>query len=311
MHTRDDEGSLNDDVSYTDLDSRMYRYITYLHNYCRECDVLRQEIQLDIGSGLSSVTYLRPPEHNSYVLLVCHSLGADRYYPFTELFLDLLAQRYAVFTIDLDGHGQGQSHLLSYPGATTTLPRAIEYLVKEYGIPEKHILLFGHSLGGAFCLYEAARNVCGGLITVAAPHRIEIGPWAGLELLSFLNSAVLRQFRYYSFRELLPAFSSFKREEFPCRTHSGTASYIETTGEILRQMSIPDNISKAELPFLQIHGRLDCVVPYLQARQIHHSYAGPKELLSLKYDTHFTSLFSQACRRKILTWLAQNVTSNR
>jgi pimeloyl-ACP methyl ester carboxylesterase len=284
-------------------DRQAYRYIRRLHSYCQTHGVSRETVRFEVGSGTTTAIYLCPPKWCGAIVLVCHSLGADRYYPFTEIFIDMLQDNLGVFSIDLDGHGSGNNHCFSFPEVLSTIPMTIDFLRRRYGAQPSQIVLFGHSLGGTICLRAAASEECRGVIAVSSPWRIELGIRAAGELLAVLNPGVWRQLRYYSLWELVPAFRGFKRNEFPCRTVHGIGSYLEDVNAVLEQMSVQHAVSSAHAPLLQIHGKLDQVVPFSQAVEIHQNYRGAKELVFLAWDTHMSTLFSHTCRLSIRRWL--------
>ena len=280
----------------------MLSYIKYLQAYCKSNQVLYSEIQYPISSGFNRAIYLKPYQPRKRLILVCHGLGADKFYPFTELFIDYLQNGFHVFSIDLDGHGKENSHFFSYPEILQTVPAAIEFIRRSLYVYEEEVILMGHSLGGILCLYHSQKNKCRGIITVSTPHLIKLRKTVFLEILSLFNPNILRQLRYYTLYDLLPAFYNFKRRDFPCRIQQVNKSYLESVKETINKIPLTASIRQSSVPYLQIHGKLDCIVPYKDAQIIHQHYKGEKELLTVKYGSHFSTLFNPKCREKILLW---------
>ena len=91
----------------------MLSYIQYFHNYCKNHLITLETITIPIGSEkTSAVVAISNKTVRNFVLFV-HGLGHDRYYPFTEIFIDLLENGYSILSLDLNGHGVENKHVFN------------------------------------------------------------------------------------------------------------------------------------------------------------------------------------------------------
>lgn len=271
--------------------------------YCKKNGVNVKRLRFRIAQGTTSGIVLSPRAKVKKTVVVFHSLGADKLYPFSELFLTFLKMDIRVCSIDWDGHGAENTHLMQLPDLLETPAYITAEIENRFSISKSDIILFGHSAGGLSCLFEASRNYYAGLITISTPHSFCMGIRVLFELFSLLHPQVWRQLRYYSLYELIPAFYSFKRKRFPIRLGDDGKNYIEKVSKLFEQMSILKEIEHARTSFLQIHGKIDAIIPFKQAQEIHHCYSGPKKLYSLPFDNHFTTLFSIRTIREVEYWI--------
>jgi len=286
----------------------MRRYLRHLRRFCDDRRVHLEEVRYPIPAGTTTGVWLDPPRRRG-VVLVCHGLGSDRYYPFVELFEDLLRAGHAVLSVDLDGHGTGNRHLLSGPAVELTIPWSLAHLRRRHGIEAHEVVVLGQSLGGALALAESTRNACAGVIAISAPHTIELDPGCALEVLAALSPNALRQLRYWGPYELLPAFQGFKRALYPCRTTRPDGDYIRDAAEMVARLQVVGRVARSRVPLLQIHGTRDRVVPVQQAHDVARHYGGPVEREVVPGANHFTTLFTPRCRRAIRVWLDRRTTS--
>jgi pimeloyl-ACP methyl ester carboxylesterase len=142
--------------------------------------------------------------------------------------------------------------------------------------PLRACVAVGFSTGAALLLAAAARDrVARRHLTsiVAVSPAVAVGPTlpGGLELLAFADPRAWRDdftraSHFYGHAGLVPAFGSFRREQFPIRLeHAGDypgqvrdfADATFASGRAIRSI---------EADVLWIHGRRDRIVPYAAAR---------------------------------------------
>jgi 1-aminocyclopropane-1-carboxylate deaminase/D-cysteine desulfhydrase-like pyridoxal-dependent ACC family enzyme/pimeloyl-ACP methyl ester carboxylesterase len=285
------------------------RYIRRLYRHCEKHGHGVSEYRIPLTSGETTMgVHLRAVCPNTTLIIVVHGLGADRYYPFTELFMTLLGSGYSLLSIDLDGHGIGNSHILEYPGILRTLPDIARWVSSTPAIAQSRTVLLGHSLGGAICLTQCDNRDFSGIIAVSAPHSLgRYGAGFG-ETLFVMSPSLWRQLRYYTPFELAPAFRKFKRDLFPCRTSGKNGSYLHDSADLLQRLRVVETCRRADIPLLLVHGRLDAIVPFAQAKTIHEAYiSGARadcRFVSPRFATHMTTLFHPAVTSAILSWLS-------
>lgn len=281
------------------------RHVRVLRDLCAQRGVQFSDITYPMSGGTNRALVLIPPGPVRHAVLVCHSLGSDRFYPFTQLFLHLTASSHPVFSMDLCGHGQHNQHPFTLSHVEEALPQTLTAVEQCMGVEPGRVILLGHSLGGALCLAESARNACRAVITISAPHAIHHTAWNFLEALSILSPHVLNQLRYYSWWELLPAFGTFKRDVYPCRTSGGVATYLQDVAAVVQQLGLRERVQRSQIPWLQVHGRMDVLVPARQAHHLREWYGGTCKQVMLPWSNHMTTLFHPACVHAVLHWLRE------
>lgn len=281
----------------------MCKYKTYIRSFCKENSISFQEMLFDLKEITTAGLLLQPPVPENKVVIFFHSLGADKYFSFIELFTLFLKLGFTVCSIDWNGHGTENSHYMTYPESVMT-PRLItEWFSEHYNIPGENIYFLGHSLGGTLCLHEAAQNRYGGLITISTPHSFTMGGRVLWELLSVLHKDSWRQLCYYSLWELLPAFHTFKRKQYPIRSLPEDRHYIKNVTALLKDINILNNIHDAETPYLNIHGTLDAIISYKESTAICQNYGGPVQHIKLRRNNHFTTIYNRKTVQAIATWI--------
>ncbi|MBF0430580.1 MAG: alpha/beta fold hydrolase [Fibrobacteria bacterium] len=281
----------------------MLSNIRHLYDYCTKKSVTVDSLKVPINSEETSAFSAVPAHWNGRTIIFTHGLGNDKFYPFTETFMDMLDNSYGIFSIDLNGHGTENTHFLSYPEILSTIPSAIDFVGERYKINADNIVLFGHSMGGALCLYESEKHSCAGIITVSTPFKIPDSINNFYESTSIFKTCVARQLKYYNLYDLVPAAYNFKRNIFPCRVNMSGKTYIEVATEILHQVDVLSKIKKPQIPYLQVHGKMDGIISFKQAEQIAEAYGGSKKFICLESGTHFSTLFEKKTRLGIRDWL--------
>lgn len=178
------------------------------------------DLALTLRTGSSTVLVRTPPRPRGR-LVMAHGAGNDRTYSFEPFFAEATRHGLQVLSLDLPGHGRGNSSQLAIDHAVEDFAEAVH--AARHAVPGDDLpwVLLGNSLGGALSLRALAegRVQPKGVIGVGVPSRLELGWAMTLAELPSLFSAAMRSYRPYvrTWTEVLPAFGAFRREDFPVR----------------------------------------------------------------------------------------------
>jgi len=276
------------------------KHIAFLDKFFIKNNLKKRIINLETKTGKTSSIYIKSKENKKTIIFV-HGFGNDKYYPFIELFTILLKNGFSIISIDLPGHGSGNSSFFTLESSQEALSKTIQYLKNNLKIKKNNIVMLGHSTGGFFCLSESINNSCRAIILISAPYEINLKPKILLEPVSFLSPNIIRQLKYYSLFWLIPSFTFFNHKRYPLNTQ--TTSKINYFAEKMKKASLLNSLKKSSLPCLQIHSKLDLIIPFSQAEKIKENYNGKIDSLNLIFSSHFTTIFSKKTANSIISWL--------
>lgn len=276
------------------------KHIIFLDKFCAENKLKKRIAKIETKAGKTSCIYIKSKENKKTVIFV-HGFGNDKYYPFIELFIILLKNGFSVISLDLPGHGLGNSSFFTLESSQEALSKTIEHAKNNLKIQKNNLVLLGHSTGGFFCLAESANNSCRGIILISSPYEIRLKPTILLESVSFLSPNIIRQLKYYSLPWLVPSFTFFNHKRYPLNTK--TSRKISEFAGKMRKAALIDSLKKSKIPCLQIHSRLDLIIPFSQAEKIKENYRGKIDSLNFGFSSHFTTIFSKKTASSIISWL--------
>jgi fermentation-respiration switch protein FrsA (DUF1100 family) len=121
-----------------------------------------EEVWLTTEDGLRLNAWFLPAPESPNVLLVFHG-NADNIGFGLERFRVLARLGVNVMALDYRGYGRSEG-TPDEAGIYLDAEAAYRYLTEVRGFQPKHVVLYGHSLGGAVAIQLASRHECGGLI---------------------------------------------------------------------------------------------------------------------------------------------------
>lgn len=279
----------------------MEKHYKLLKTVCSENGGKIIEFELKKENFPKKIIYLEIPKSKKTIIFV-HGFGCDKLYPLIELFLELLKKKYSLILFNLPGHGRKGKETFSVKQSIDYLSNVIKYSKKELKIKKENLILAGYSLGGFLTLLESEKKSVSGIITISALHKIDLSTFVFLELFSIFSRDSLKQMKHYSFKFFFPSFGIFRKKVYPVR--SSSKNKIKEIAKEISSYTLLDKIKKSEIPYLQIHGKMDLFVPFSQAKEIKESYGGKnKEQFFPLFQNHLTIGFKKTTRERILNWL--------
>jgi esterase/lipase len=276
------------------------KHLNILEFFCKQNKIEIKEIILKLKTGKTSGIYLKSNQ-NKKTILFLHGFSCDKYFPFIEIFEELLKKGYSIISFDLPGHGNQNNSLFSFEECLIFFKLTIKYIEKSLKIKSKDLILVGQSLGGYLSIFHSDKNSFKGLVTISAPHKIKVKKLAYLESITFFSKNILRNLKYYSFPYLIPSFQIINKKRYPVRAKNNI-SLKELTKDT-ESINLLEKIEKIKIPYLQIHGKYDLFVPFSQAIDIKDKYNGEKlEYLYLK-SGHLGIMFSKKTVSKIVEFI--------
>lgn len=274
----------------------MNKDIDKILKLCENQKLIIKEFNLLSHKKYNKIIYFKTIQ-NRKTLVFVHGFNANKYFPFMELFVKLLKEGYSIITFDLPGHGENKNNF-SIKKSDEFSSRVISFLKRKININESEIILVGHSMGGFLALLQAFKKSFAGVITISAPHEINPSPLSFLERFSLINLNTLRQLKYYSFKFFLP----FKK-----RIHSFRNPSKKEVKKFIQEAvsyNFLNKLNQTKIPFLQIHGRLDLIVPFVQAKKIQENYGGSNQTQFFPFtSTHLNIIFQRRTIKEVLKWL--------
>ncbi len=221
-------------------------------------------LSLSLRTGSGTVLLLKPP-HPRGTLVVAHGAGNDRFYSFAPFFDAALREGFQVLSLDLPGHGQGNSSIFEVERAVEDFSEAVT--LARHAAPNADLpwILVGNSLGGALSMRAVAETPLrpAGVIGIGMPTRLQLG-WRSIwgELPSLLSPAMLSYREHVtSWKEVFPAFGAFRREDFPVRCDRN--AYLDAIAAVLNRSW---EITPPEIPVLLVQGSRDAVARAAETR---------------------------------------------
>lgn len=179
------------------------------------------EVDLLTSDGVSLRAYYYPPldlESETHTLLLLHGAYEDQrsWNAFEELAQE---EGYAVFTLDLRGHGQSGGEKTFDESMDLDVEAALDWLINSTNANLPQLILMGESLGASLALRAAARHP-------EIPAVVLLSPGMQLWEIS-INEAILN----YGSRPLL--LVSAEQDEYPAATVLQLAEKAQGQHELL------------------------------------------------------------------------------
>lgn len=240
----------------------------------------------------------------SRCVVIAHGGGNDHLYGLWYAVERLVGAGFAVLTGHLAGHGQGGTDLFTLDNACSRLDALAEYARSQFS----SVMLLGQSLGGALALDAVARGQqFERVVTVSAPHNLQVGSDAWLEAAALFRPTTWRALRYAGLYEALPAFKAFKRSRFPVRVPPGT-NYLREFELAVAQMDLLGRLSDTDsLPLLLVHGARDGVIPPFQASELSAAIGARATLYIASRCHHLEPLLERTTLDAIIGFLDGNI----
>lgn len=236
--------------------------------------------------------------HVQAAVCLVHGAGDHKTFFKWPIVRTLLAEGFAVLTIDLPGHGDYRHRSLIYPDCISTVSAAVHFLSEELGI--SHVGLVGISLGGAMTINAAAqyflehgRHLAEALVVVETPTRLDFtrtlfyreawNTFYGAPVLSLLRETTLKQVR----------------DDWRTGGYRGRHSVAELF-ELLNPLHYIRQLNS--LPILLVYSRRDCIAPLDQAEALRQA-APQAQLIESKKASHVTLTLVPEVNQKIASWL--------
>jgi pimeloyl-ACP methyl ester carboxylesterase len=239
----------------------------------------------------------REPGVQAAVCLV-HGAGDHKTFFKWPIVRALLAEGFAVLSIDLPGHGDYRHRPLIYPDCIPTVPAAIHFLREELGLT--HIGLVGISLGGAVVINAAAqyflahgRHLAEALVIVETPTHLDFtrASYYREAWNTFYGAPVLSLLRETSLKQV--------RDEW----RTGGYRSRHTVAELFELLNPLHHIRQLNpLPILLVYSRRDCIAPPEQAEALRQA-APQADWLESKKASHVTLTLAPEINPKIASWL--------
>ncbi|HUT93195.1 MAG TPA: lysophospholipase [Thermoguttaceae bacterium] len=232
-----------------------------------------------------------------------------------EVAVELNRHGYAVYAIDLRGHGKSEGDRV-FVGSFLEYLRDVELFLAHVRSqqPDRPVFLVGFSLGGTIAATLAARGLADvrGLVLAAPAVQIGRGIFPVLRLLAGFVGRFLPRLRVVrmGFRKMSrdPAvIAQVERDplvfhgRFPARTGAEILSAVRL---------IQDMMEAIELPLLILHGTGDLVTDAEGSRQLHARARSTDKTLKL-YDGLYHDLFHEPEKEQVLADLVEWLDARR
>lgn len=219
-----------------------------------------------IGAGEFKLYYQSwcPAEPAKAVISIVHGLGSHSGW-FSEIAEALAAKGYAVYGVDLRGHGRSpgqRGYINHWSEFREDFDRFRQWMVGQH--PSLPCFAFGHSLGAIIILDYALHNhqALSGLIMMAPSlnptgvpaWRLAIGQVVSQIYPRFTLDTGIAQNAGSRNADIITAYT-----QDPLRHRKGTARLVS---EFLKTVGwITTNLHQLNVPVLILHGGHDCVTP--------------------------------------------------
>lgn len=259
---------------------------------------------LDKDSRCSAFTYIESPESKSIVLIV-HGTGNDHLFGFQSLIEELLESAHDILSFDLPGHGAESSTVLNKESFWSS-GFDLQGFLDSRGFAMKKLFVIAYSLGALWVLNAIKEKQLHSekLVLLAVPRRIRLSAvFLWQEFCTLFSSSFLRQWKTYGWRETVPAFGNFRREDFPIRLDSNCqVSYPEFVDQLFAERSPLDLIRELSQKCLVITGSDDKIA--LASEQSLWQRANPQlTFLVIDRANHFLLPFQKPTIDAIRHWM--------
>ncbi len=260
-------------------------------------------LSLRLRTGSSTALLLTPAAPHA-TLIIAHGAGNDREYSFAPFFEAALRMGFQVLSLDLPGHGRGNTSRFEPERAVEDVAEAIVQARSLAPHSELPWFLVGNSLGGALALRVAAEAPLqpAGVMAIAMPTRLRVGLSTLCGEAPSLFSPALRGYRRYvkRWREVYPSFGSFRRAEFPVRCDR--PSYMDAVSAVLNR---PRDGFRPDLPILLVQGQRDAVARLCETRRWvadAHARGVAVSLSTVPGVGHLDVMLSPRVHAAVLVW---------
>ncbi len=282
-------------------------------------DHLTHQEQVHIQEGLRTRpdaggdTYwscLTPSQPPRGLIISLHATGNDAWFGQLPLFATLVRQGYAIYTFDLDGHGRHSNTYLDPANAAAMSLDAWQHATSLVP-PDTPRYLLAQSVGGALAMQLLLRKEHS--ITAASfigvMHQPTISSKAIVaELLAPVFRGWRHGRRFYSRREFIPAFGSFKREQYPLRIaphlRQQRQNYLQLIQRIFSEAPFAALNQHPQTPILWITGDHDYLARDESMQRL--AQANPAwRYIGLARNNHYTAPNDRRCGELVGDWFQQ------
>ncbi|GAX02292.1 alpha/beta hydrolase [Secundilactobacillus silagei] len=213
-----------------------------------------QEWRQTTPDGLTlRASYIPAAEKSQRVVILAHGINhaREQMIPLARLFHD---RGYNVLMPDARAQGESDGHRIGFgwPDRKDYL-RWINKVISELG-PNVKIVLMGFSMGAATVLATAGEHLPQNVKAVVAD--------SGFASIYQMAKTTLRRDYHLPANPIVPIADWLARFR---------------TGSRLSQERVDDQLKRAMVPILIIHGEADQVVPVKHAKLLYNAISGPKE----------------------------------
>ncbi len=224
---------------------------------------VKLSLRLRTGSGAALLLTSDAPRAT---LVVAHGAGNDHLYSFAPFFSAAVSRGFHILSLDLPGHGLGNTSVFEVESAIADFAEAVEQALALMTKPDLPWFLLGNSLGGSLALRATAARLLRprGVVTIGMPTHLHRDVLTPLGELPSLASRAMRSYRPHvaSWKEVFPAFGNFRRTEFPVRCDRPV--YLDAVEAVLNR---PWEALPREIPVLMVQGTRDAVARLAETRR--------------------------------------------
>lgn len=238
--------------------------------------------------------FFEPRRPTGAVVLLVHGALTHDLPPYAHFLEAILSRGFGVLAIEMDGHG-GNPRPFRAEGLAQNVPAALRYLQARPGIDPGRIGVLGFSLGGV-CALQAlpAFPEVRALVTVATPISVAVDGARHLaEVATLVSPGGVVMLGEFSPRELFAFLDTSFRvagpdgriRELHCLDHRTSRA---VSGAVVHMEPLKHLEQLPDLPYMQVHGMWDNIIPPAHARALHARAGGPKALELAPMRNHFT-----------------------
>ena len=256
------------------------------------------------SGGLTAYSLFESGRESDITLLV-HGTGNDHLFSLQSLIEELVSEGQSVLSIDLPGHGIESSTILK-PESFWESAEDLKVYLRVKGFDKRNLNAIGYSLGGVFLLNALDQEQLSfrKIVLMAVPLHVKFSlGFLWHEFLSVFSASFRGHGQRFGWSETIPAFGSFRREDFPLRLEdSYQKSYPEFVGELLKSRSPLSLTGKLGQNCLLILGARDRLAP--PGDSVHWQSAAPGlSVLVVDRANHFLLPFQKPTIDAITHWM--------
>lgn len=247
-----------------------------------------EEVHITSGDGLKLHGTYFPGEKKNRLVICCHGYTGSGMRDFIGLSDYYLTRGYSMLLVDLRAHGESEGTYVGF-GCLDRLDvlKWLDYSTNRFG-EEIQIWLHGISMGGATVLMTAGKNL-------PASVRGVISDCAFTCAWDVFSHVLKDQYHLPAYPILLAADSMVWKR----------------AGYGLRQCNAVNEVARATVPVLFIHGGADTFVPRRMCDEIYQACASEKERLIVPGAGHAESYYcdTEAYQQKLSLFLEKTQQS--